>query len=115
AFLALAAANPTLPVLQLVNISVPTDAGADYPENAYSSVNRADFNLSDKTMLWGRYAIENKVIFPGSNAYSPYAGYNTGENIRNQNISINLTHVFSPTMVNQAKITYNRLNDLQPL
>lgn len=114
-FVALATATPDLPILQLVNITVPTDAGAGNPSNGYSSVNRVDFNLTDKTTLWARYAIEGTVNFPGVDAFSPYAGYNTGENIRNQNISINLTHVFSPTVVNQAKVTYNRLYDLQAL
>jgi hypothetical protein len=114
-FVALATENPTLPVLQLVNISVPTDAGAGPPQNSYSSVNRVDFNLTDKTTLWGRYAIQNEIDFPGYVAYSPYNGYNTGQNIRNQNILINLTHIFSPTIVNQAKVSYNRLNNLQPL
>jgi len=114
-FRALAAENPTLPVLQLVNYTVPTDSGAGTPGNAYSSVNRVDFNLTNNTTLWGRYAIENGIDFAGSVANSPYAGYNTGQNTRNQNISINLTHIFTPTIVNQAKVTYNRLNLLQPL
>ena len=114
-FVAIALENPTLPVMQLVNYTVPTDSGAGPPENYYSSVNRVDFNLTSKTTLWGRYAIENGLVFPGYVANSPYAGYNTGENTRNQNISVNLTHIFAPTIVNQAKITYNRLNLLQPL
>ncbi len=114
-FVTLANANPNLSVLQLVNMSVPTDAGAGYPQNSYSMVNRVDFNLSSNTTLWGRYALSNEILFPGTNAYSPYDGYNTGENIRNQNVLINLTHVFSPNLVNQAKVSYNRLNDLQPL
>jgi hypothetical protein len=46
AFTTLAAANPTLPVWQRVNFTVPSDAGAGVPQNAYSSVNRVDFNLS---------------------------------------------------------------------
>ncbi len=114
-FMALAAANPTLPVLQQVNLAVPTDAGAGSPQNSYSMVNRVDFNLSPNTTLWGRYALSNEVFFAGNVAYSPYDGYNTGENIRNQNVLINLTHVFTPNLVNQAKVSYNRLNDLQPL
>ena len=115
AFLALAASSPTLPVWQLVNFAVPTDAGAGVPQNSYNTVNRMDFNLTNKTTLWGRYALDNEIDFTGSNADSPYAGFNTGQNIRNQNILINLTHIFTPTIVNQAKISYNRLNDLQPL
>jgi hypothetical protein len=114
-FLGLAAANPNLPVWQLVNFAVPTDAGAGVPQNSYNTVNRVDFNLNNKTTLWGRYALDNEIDFTGSNTDSPYAGFNTGQNIRNQNILINLTHMFTPTIVNQAKISYNRLNDLQPL
>jgi outer membrane receptor protein involved in Fe transport len=114
-FNTLAGNNPTLPVLQLVNFTVPSDAGAGVPQNKYESVNRADFNVTDKTTLWGRYAIENEIDFPGSVADSPYSGYNTGENIRNQNFLINLTHIFTPTIVNQAKVSYNRLNLVQPL
>jgi hypothetical protein len=114
-FVALATANPTLPVLQLVNMTVPTDSGAGYPQNAYSSVNRVDFNITNKTTLWGRYALYNEDDFAGTNAYSPYAGFNTGVTNHNQNILINLTHIFTPTIVNQAKVSYNRLNDLQAL
>src|SRR5450631_865691 len=114
-FDAIALANPTLPVFQLVNFTVPTDAGAGTPQNAYSSVNRVDFTLNNKTTIWGRYAIQNEIDFPGSVADSPYAGYNTGENIRNQNVLINVTHIFTPTVVNQTKLSYNRLNLLQPL
>jgi Carboxypeptidase regulatory-like domain len=114
-FVAIALENPSLPVLQLVNFTVPTDAGAGTPQNAYSSVNRVDFNLTQKTTIWGRYALQNEIDFPGSVANSPYAGYNTGENIRNQNVLINVTHIFTPTVVNQTKLSYNRLNLLQPL
>jgi hypothetical protein len=114
-FVALALANPSLPVMQLVNFTVPADAGAGTPQNTYMSVNRVDFNLTNKTTIWGRYAMQNEIDFPGSNANSPYSGYNTGQNIRNQNILLNLTHIFTPTLVNQTKLSYNRLNDLQPL
>ena len=114
-FVALATENPNLPVMQLVNFTVPTDAGAGTPQNSYSSVNRVDFNLTNKTTLWGRYALQNEIDFPGSVGNSPYDGYNTGQNVRNQNVLINLTHIFTPTIVNQTKISFNRLNLLQPL
>jgi Carboxypeptidase regulatory-like domain len=114
-FVALATANPSLPVLQLVNFPVPTDAGAGSPQNTYDTVNRVDFNITNKTTLWGRYALYNEIDSAGVVADSPYNGYNTGQNIHNQNILINLTHIFTPSIVNQAKVSFNRLNLVQPL
>src|SRR6185369_2266080 len=114
-FMANAAANPSLPVLQLVNMSVPYDSGAGAPQNTYNNVNRVDYSLSDKTQIWARYALYSEVDFDGYNSYSPYAGYNTGVSIYNQNVAISVNHVFSPSLVNTAKINYNRLNNKQPL
>ncbi|MFH4284959.1 hypothetical protein WAJ30_21445, partial [Acinetobacter baumannii] len=33
----------------------------------------------------------------------------------NQNALVSVTHTFSPRFVSQTKLSYNRLNDLQPL
>ncbi len=115
AFLSAAGANPNLPVLQLVNMSVPYDSGAGAPQNTYNNVNRVDYSLSDKTQIWARYALYSEVDFDGYNSYSPYAGYNTGVSIYNQNVAISVNHVFSPSLVNTAKLNYNRLNNKQPL
>jgi outer membrane receptor protein involved in Fe transport len=102
-------------VFDNVQFSVPTDAGGGSPSNRYSSVARVDFNVTDRTQIYGRYAIEDQDLFPGTVSFSPYAGYDTGEKIRNQNALFNLTHVFSSNVVNQTKFTFNRLNDFQPL
>lgn len=114
-FSTLAATNPALKVFDKVNYVVPYDSGAGSPENQYNMVNRVDYNITDKTTLWGRYALDNIAFFPGTVANSPYAGYNTGENQRNQGVLVNLTHVFSPNLLNQLKFSYNRLYDAQPL
>lgn len=93
-----------------VSFTVPADAGGGMPQNTWMEVGRIDYNLSDKTTLFGRYAAYNELDFDGTVNASPYAGYNTGQNNFDQNISLNLTHVFSPNLVNTAKIIYNRLN-----
>jgi len=98
-----------------VQFSVPTDAGGGLPSDRYSTVARVDFNLSDKTTIYGRYALENQNRFPGTVAFSAYDGYDTGEKIRNQNLLVNMTHVFTSNIVNQTKFSYNRLFDFQPL
>jgi hypothetical protein len=101
--------------LELVSYSVPSNAGAGDPQAAYSILNRIDWNVSDKTLIYGRYGVFNQDALPGTNAFSPYAGYNTGYNNYNQNILINLTHTFSPTVVSGTRLAYNRLNNNQPL
>jgi outer membrane receptor protein involved in Fe transport len=91
------------------------DSGGGDPQNTYMSVARVDYNLSDKTTLFGRYAIFHDDLFAGVINNSPYDGYDTGENDLDQNVTLNLTHVFGPTLVSTTKLVYNRLNELQPL
>jgi outer membrane receptor protein involved in Fe transport len=98
-----------------VGFGVPSDAGAGVPQNTYMTVARIDYNLSDKTTLFGRYALYSENDFPGSVDFSPYAGYDTGQKSYNNNLMLNLTHVFTPNFVSQTKLVYNRLNNLQPL
>jgi len=102
-------------VFNLVNYSIASNAGAGDPQNAYSTVNRFDFNLSDKTTIFGRYSLQNQDAFPGTNAFSPYVGYSTGFSNFNQNVMGNVTHIFGPAVVNQFKAVYSRLNNDQPL
>ena len=91
------------------------DSGAGFPQNTYSTVNRIDYNFSDKTTLYGRYALYNENDFAGTINSSPYVGFDTGQKLFNQNVIINLTHVFGPSFVSSTKLIYNRLNQLQPL
>ena len=76
--------------------SVPSDSGAGAPQNTYSTVARVDYNISDKTTLYGRYALYSEDDFAGFINSSPYVGYDTGQTHFNQSVIINLTHVFSP-------------------
>ncbi len=92
-----------------VSFVVPSDAGGGAPQNTWQEVGRIDFNITDKTTLMGRYAGYHEIDFPGSVSSSPYLGYNTGANQFDQNYTISLNHVFSSTLVNSAKVVYNRL------
>src|SRR5215472_7539937 len=103
------------PVFDKVAYGVNGDAGAGVPQNTYSMVNRADYNFSDKTNMYVRYAYSNEYDFLGTNNTSPYAGYDTGQTNRNHNGLVSLTHVFLPTMVSVSKLTVNRFNNFQPL
>jgi hypothetical protein len=110
-----AAANPGLGVFQEVQSVVPTDFGGGSPQNSYQTVNRADWNLSESTQIYGRYAIQKQLFFEGSNAFSPYKGFNTGVLNFNQNALVSFTHTFSPSFVSQTKLVFNRLTNVQPL
>ncbi len=112
---AFSALAPNLPAFGQVRYSVPADVGAGSPQNSYQSVERVDYNLSDKTQIYGRYAVDKNDFFAGTNNFSPYQGFNTGSTNFNNNILINGTHTFSPRVTTQLKAVYNRLNNLQPL
>ncbi len=115
AFLTFATANPNSPVLQRVSYSTPQDVGGGTPQNQYQTVGRVDYTISSKTTLYGRYALQNQVIAIGTNASSPFQGFNTGSFNKNQNFVLNLTRSFSSRFVSQSKLAYNRLNGGQPL
>jgi hypothetical protein len=103
------------PTLGLVTVPIPTDVGGGDPQNTVETVGRVDMNLTDATQIYGRYALQDSNFFPGTISDSPYAGFLTGETIRNQNILLNLTHLFGTSFVSQSKVVFNRLNDLQPI
>jgi hypothetical protein len=103
------------PFMETVQYQVPSNSGAGAPQNTYSNVDRVDWNISDKTQLYGRYALYSEDDLPGFVNNSPYAGYDTGQTFFNQNVTINLTHVFTTNLVNSFKVVYNRLNNFQPL
>jgi hypothetical protein len=107
--------NPTSPMFDLVNYSVPNNAGAGSPQNAYSTVGRVDYNLNQSTQLYTRYALYSENDFNGTVSNSPYAGFNTGETIFNNSLIVSLTHTFSPRFISQSKLDFNRFNNLEPL
>lgn len=103
----------SLPAFGQVQYSIPQDVGGGNPQDTYSTVGRIDWNISDKTQLYGRFAVESRKYFPGFVSFSPYAGFNTGQNSFNQNHIVSLTHAFSPNLVSVTKMTFSRLvNDL---
>ncbi len=99
----------------LVSFNIPQNAGGGTPENTWDEVGKIDFNLSTKTTISGRYAGYHEFDFVGSNADSPYNGFNTGATAFDQNYTFSINHVFSPNLVDTAKVVYNRLLAKDPL
>lgn len=103
------------PAFQEVAYSLPTDLGGGFPQNDLQTVTRIDWNLSDKSQIYGRYALQDQVIFPGTNANSPYQGFNAGTTQFNQNALVSLTRTFTQNLVSQSKLAINRVNVGAPL
>ncbi|MBV9923611.1 MAG: carboxypeptidase regulatory-like domain-containing protein [Acidobacteria bacterium] len=103
------------PAYREVAYTLPTDLGGGFPQNDLQTVSRIDWNLSDKTQVYGRYALQNTDLFEGTNANSPYQGFNTGTFAFNQNAMLSATHTFSQNLVSQSKLAFARVNTGSPL
>jgi len=101
------------PVFSHVSYSVPTDAGGGNPQNGWDTFNRIDYNLSDKTQIYGRYALYSEQDQNGVLSSSPYNNYDLGENFYNHNFLASVIHAFSPVFTSQTKVVFNRLTNLQ--
>ena len=103
------------PAYREVAYTLPTDLGGGFPQNDLQTVTRIDWNLSDKTQVYGRYALQDLLLFEGTNANSPFQGFNTGTFAFNQNALLSATHTFSQNLVSQSKFAFNRVNTGSPL
>ena len=103
------------PFTEQLSYSLPANAGGGSPQNTWETVERFDYNMTDKTTIFGRYAGYNESDFAGTVNTSPYQGFDTGQTFFNNNILVNMTHVFSPNFVSQSKVDYNRLTNVEPL
>src|SRR5262249_44054933 len=59
-----------LTAFRLLRFTEPTNLGGGIPQNTYSMVARGDYNMTDKTVLYGRWARENKDFFTGTTGFS---------------------------------------------
>ena len=105
----------TTPLFQRINYSVPGDSGGGFPQNTFSTMNRLDYNMSDKTQMWVRVALSSETDADGAASSSPYDGFNTPNLQDNLSVVYSLTKTISPTFVSQSKIDFNRFKNGQPL
>ena len=103
------------PNFQRVSYSAPVDAGGGTPQNSYSTVTRIDWNINDKTQLYGRYAQQRPELLQGSQGFSPYAGFDIGTTTLNNNMLVNLTRTFGSNFVSNTKAAYRRINTTNTL
>jgi len=103
-------------VFDKVTYNAPSDAGGGAPQNTLMTVARVDFNITDKTQLFGRYSYFNEKDFAGYVITSPYAGYETGQTNVDNAFLISLTHAFTTNVLSNTRAIFTRLNGpTQPL
>jgi outer membrane receptor protein involved in Fe transport len=107
--------NPNAPMFDLVGYSAPSNSGAGNPQNAWSNVNRVDYNMTDRTTMYMRYAVQSEIDQAGSLTASPYAGFDIGDTTFNNSLIVSMTHTFSPRFVSQSKLDFNRFTIVEPL
>jgi Carboxypeptidase regulatory-like domain/TonB dependent receptor len=73
---------------------------------------RVDQNFSAADSLFGRYTVDNAVVntFASATSSSTYllSGDFTQANNRNQYITLSESHIFSPTVLNTARLSFSR-------
>lgn len=102
--------DPTTPVFGTVAFTAPQNAGGGVPTNTYNIVARGDYTISDKTQLFYRYVDYKEVDDAGSEFASPYSQYNVGQTLTNQAHLLNLTHLFSPSVSSNTKLSFSRFD-----
>jgi hypothetical protein len=102
------------PIFGRVERNGPRDAGAGTPQNTVLATGRVDFNLSEKTQLFARYAFEDDDQFASvRQAYTP--DLDQPFLVRNNNILLNLTRTWSSQFVTESRVVYNRIKYENPL
>src|SRR5260370_38958736 len=70
--------------------------------------------MSDKTLMYVRYALYKEVDALGTVSNSPYQGFDSPNQQANNSIIYSLTHTFTPRFISQSKVDFNRFNNQQP-
>jgi outer membrane receptor protein involved in Fe transport len=97
------------PVFGQVNFNSPSDAGGGVPQNTHRILGRLDYNLSDKTQMFFRYALENIFDFIGSDFSTPYSKFNVGDSQYNNSGLFSINHTYTNALFSNSKISFTRL------
>jgi hypothetical protein len=106
--------NPNAPFLSQYAYTFAGDAGGGVPDNEYQTVARVDYNMTEKSQMYFRYALQSVVNPPGVISNSPYVGFDSSNTNFNNNALLSFIHTFGPTFVSQSKAVFNRLNNQEP-
>lgn len=109
-YLGMTSIPASTPALGTLAYTAPTNAGGGFPQNTYNIVGRVDYNLSDKTQMFFRFVDYKEVDEAGSEFASPYSQYNVGQTLDNQAYLFSASHVFSPSLLTNTKLSFSRFN-----
>jgi hypothetical protein len=101
---------PSTPAFGTVSYAAATNAGGSLPQNTYNIVGRFDYNLSDRTLLFFRYANYNEIDQSGSAFASPYSQYDVGTAAESTAYLLSASHVFNPFLSESTKVSFSRFN-----
>jgi len=105
--------SPTQPVFDVVNFPAPFNAGGGVPQNTYDLLGRVDYNLSDKTQMFFRFARYSENDFNGSVSYTPYTQFDVGGAVLDNSALYSLTHIFNSDLLSTTKVSFTRFNTAQ--
>ncbi|MDP9172077.1 MAG: TonB-dependent receptor, partial [Acidobacteriota bacterium] len=111
--LACATLSPTLPLFTHVAYDAPVDGGGGFPQSTGNTFGRLDYNLSERTRIYARYALYRESDDQGVLSSSPYSNYDLGQSFFNQSFVASATHMFSARLTAQSKVALSRLSDSQ--
>jgi hypothetical protein len=100
----------TTPAFGTAAYAAPTNTGGSLPQNTYNVVGRFDYNLSDRTQIFFRYANYNEADQLGSAFASPYNQYNVASADFATAYLLSATHVFNPYLSETTKLSFSRFN-----
>jgi hypothetical protein len=84
------------------------------PDNTHQFDVRVDDNISDKDQIFARYSYSHRRrnVLPAFSGAIDNSGFGQGDfPSLSHNAALSSTHIFSPTMINEARLGYSRLID----
>lgn len=108
--LGIAGVPATTPAFGIVSYPAATNTGGSLPQNTYNVVGRFDYNLSDRTLIFFRYANYNEADESGSAFASPYNQYDVASADFATAYLLSASHVFNPYLSESTKLSFSRFN-----
>jgi len=103
----------TIPAFASTTRTGPVDAGAGVPQDTLLWTGRLDYSLNERSKLNVRYAFQDANQF--ATVTQPYsAELDQPFNIRNQNITLNLTRFLSGSFFTESRAVFSRLFQQSP-
>jgi hypothetical protein len=98
------------PAFGTVAFTAPVNTGGSVPQNTYNVVGRFDYNLSDRTLVFFRYANYNEIDESGAAFASPYNQYDVASSALSTAYLLSATHLFNPYVSESTKASFSRFN-----